>query len=125
MVPPSIQPTVRIAPLVVEDRMLPTDLLGYLLDPMQWDEQVAAVLAEREGIVLGVQHWTLIWFVRDYFEQNQALPEARVLLKAMRTALGEQFATRRYLHQLFPYGYGPQLCKIAGMTMPRKLMLDL
>ncbi len=70
--PPSIQPTVRIAPLVVGDRMLPTDLLGYLLDPMQWDEQVAAVLAEREGIVLGVQHWTLIWFVREYFEQNQA-----------------------------------------------------
>ncbi len=34
-------------------------------------------------------------------------------------------ASRSYLHSLFPYGYGVQLCKIAGMTMPRKVMLDV
>jgi tRNA 2-thiouridine synthesizing protein E len=53
------------------------------------------------------------------------LPEARHLLKAMRDRLGAQKASRRYVHSLFPYGYGPQLCKIAGMTMPRKVMLDV
>ena len=30
-----------------------------------------------------------------------------------------------YLHRLFPHGDGPELCKIAGMTMPRKVMLDV
>ena len=117
--------TVRIAPLVVANRVLLTDMLGYLCDPAEWDEEVAAAVAEREGIALGAHPWVLIWMVRDYFERNQAVPEVRVLLKAMRTALGDQYATRRYLHDLFPYGYGPQLCKIAGMRMPRKLMLDL
>ncbi|MGD8843492.1 MAG: TusE/DsrC/DsvC family sulfur relay protein [Gammaproteobacteria bacterium] len=53
------------------------------------------------------------------------MPEARHLLKAMRDRLGAQKASRRYVHSLFPYGYGPQLCKIAGMTMPRKVMLDV
>jgi len=43
----------------------------------------------------------------------------------MRAVLGEDRASRRYLHRLFPYGYGCQVCKIAGMTMPRKVMLDV
>ena len=41
--------------------------------------------------------------------------------------LGKQFgkekAARKFLYQLFPYGYGQQACKIAGMRKPRKLML--
>ncbi len=42
-----------------------------------------------------------------------------------RDQLGEAKATRRYLHKLFPYGHGPERCKIAAMTMPRKVMLDV
>jgi tRNA 2-thiouridine synthesizing protein E len=34
-------------------------------------------------------------------------------------------ATRKYVYQLFPYGYGQQACKIAGMRKPLKLMLDV
>jgi len=29
------------------------------------------------------------------------------------------------LYALFPYGYGQQACKIAGMRKPLKLMLDI
>jgi NAD(P)H-nitrite reductase large subunit len=43
----------------------------------------------------------------------------------VRGVLGEARATRRYLHALFPSGYGPQVCDVAGMTMPRKVMLDV
>jgi sulfur relay (sulfurtransferase) DsrC/TusE family protein len=41
----------------------------------------------------------------------------------VRDQLGEEKAARKYLHKLFPSGYGPELCKIAAMTMPRKVML--
>jgi sulfur relay (sulfurtransferase) DsrC/TusE family protein len=34
-------------------------------------------------------------------------------------------ATRQYLYQLFPRGYGQQACKFVGMRKPRKLMLDV
>ncbi len=116
---------VTTTPLVVAGRRLATDQLGYLLDPADWTEQVAQTIAEHEGITLGREHWAVIGIVRDWFEERQSVPEARVLLKAMRLSLGEEHGTRRYLHQLFPYGYGSQVCKIAGMTMPRKVMLDV
>jgi len=34
-------------------------------------------------------------------------------------------STRRYIYKLFPYGYGQQACKIAGMRQPKKLWLDM
>lgn len=42
-----------------------------------------------------------------------------------KTRHGKEPATRKYLYDLFPYGYGQQACEIAGMRMPRKLMLDV
>ncbi len=108
-----------------DGKLIATDQLGYLLDPSQWSTIVAEVLAAREDIELGPDHWQMIRFVRDWYEERQAVPEARWLLKAMKQQLGEEKGTRRYLHRLFPHGYGPELCKIAGMTMPRKVMLDV
>jgi tRNA 2-thiouridine synthesizing protein E len=43
----------------------------------------------------------------------------------LRQKLGEDEATRKFLYPLFPYGYGQQACKIAGMRKPLKLMLDI
>ena len=43
----------------------------------------------------------------------------------METFTGKEIATRRYVYDLFPYGYGQQACKIAGMRRPLKLLLDL
>ena len=43
----------------------------------------------------------------------------------MKTFTGKEIATRRYVYDLFPYGYGQQACKIAGMRKPLKLLLDL
>ena len=108
-----------------DGRVIATDQLGYLLDPSEWTPRVGEALAAREGIELGPDHWQMNRFVRDWYEERQAVPEARWLLKAMQQLLGEDKGTRRYLHRLFPYGYGPELCKIAGMNMPRKVMLDV
>ena len=67
----------------------------------------------------------IVMYVRDYYEQNFSVPEARTVLKHMKSVWGQERATRRYLYQLFPYGYGQQACLIAGMRKPRKLMLDV
>jgi tRNA 2-thiouridine synthesizing protein E len=112
-------------PLEVAGKTIATDHLGYLLDPGDWEPSVAEAIAAREGLTLGTEHLAVIALVREHYERCQVVPEARTLLKGMRGVLGEERATRRYLHVLFPYGYGPQVCKVAGMTMPRKVMLDV
>ena len=111
--------------IAFKGREIATDELGHLLEAAARDRDLALVLAAREGVELGQDPWCLIDFVREWYDSQQAVPEARRLLQAMRQRLGEEKATRKYLHRLFPYGYAPGLCKIAGMPMPRKLMLDV
>lgn len=98
---------------------------GFLLDPEDWRPDMVEPLAAEVGVELTDEHRQLVTYVREYFETNQSVPEARVLLKHMAGAWGKEKATRRYLYQLFPHGYGQQACKIAGMRKPRKLMLDV
>jgi tRNA 2-thiouridine synthesizing protein E len=102
-----------------------TDNEGYLLNPDEWNEAIALAIAELENIDMTAAHWEVVHFVRDYFEQAQSVPENRTLLKMLRERHGREIATRRYVQNLFPYGFGQQACKIAGMRKPLKLLLDL
>jgi tRNA 2-thiouridine synthesizing protein E len=98
---------------------------GYLLDPSQWSEQLAGVIAAEENIDLSDDHWHIIRFIRSHYETTQVVAETRALLKHLKQTMDAEKATRKYVYQLFPYGYGQQACKIAGMRKPLKLMLDV
>lgn len=104
---------------------LQRDEEGFLLDAEDWHPDLVEPLAAEAGVALTDEHRQVVAYVRDYYEQNQSVPEARVLLKHLAEVWGAEKATRRYLYQLFPHGYGQQACKIAGMRKPRKLMLDV
>ncbi|RMD67996.1 MAG: TusE/DsrC/DsvC family sulfur relay protein [Gammaproteobacteria bacterium] len=104
---------------------LARDEEGFLLDPNDWHPGLMAPLAAECGLELTPERLTVIRFIRDYYERHHSVPEARILLRHLRDIWGEEKATRRYLYRLFPYGYGQQACKIAGMRKPRKLMLDV
>ena len=95
---------------------VPTGDEGYLVDPLDWSEEVAVELARREGIVLTDDHWAVMRFVREYYEQHHIIPDARFVIKFLAETRG---AERNDLFKLFPYGYVKQTCKIAGMRKPR------
>jgi len=98
-------------------RVMPrTDEEGYLVDPDEWSEDIAAMLAEREGLALGEAHWTAIRFMRAYYGEKRIAPDARHVMKHLADNFG---ADRNALFRLFPYGYVKQACKIAGMRRPR------
>lgn len=109
----------------VNGKTLETDEEGFLLDPGEWNETVAAHIAVGEKLELTPARWEIVRYVREHFETRGTVPEARTLLKMLNERHGKTAATRKYLYDLFPYGYGQQACKIAGMRMPRKLMLDV
>ena len=104
---------------------LQRDNEGFLLDPDDWNPNVARALAAEAGVELTAAHWQVIDFIRDSFEKSQVVPEARKLLRHLKSTLGAEHATRRYVYSLFPTGYGQTACKIAGMRKPLKLMLDV
>ena len=106
-------------PLEVEGCGLAVDDEGYLIDPAQWNEQVAEALARQERIILSDEHWAVIRFMREYYEQHQIAPDARHVIKRLAEVRGAGSKGRNELFELFPYGYVKQACKIAGMRKPR------
>jgi len=92
---------------------------GYLVDPADWSESVAEALARKEDIALTDAHWTVIRFMREYYEQHRIAPDARHVMKHLAGYRGPAGADRNDLFRLFPYGYVKQACKIAGMRRPR------
>ena len=94
-----------------------TEEEGYLIEPEDWNEQVANQLALQESIQLTADHWDAIWFMREYYAEYQIAPDARHVIKHLAKRLGPE--SRNALFELFPYGYVKQACKIAGMRRPR------
>jgi len=99
--------------------MTTLDEEGYLVDPGDWNEGVAEALARKEGIALTEAHWTVLRFMRGYYEEHHIAPDARHLIKHLAEYRGAERADRNDLFRLFPYGYVKQACKVAGMRRPR------
>jgi len=117
-------PKLRTAPLKSLEG-LERDEEGFLLNANDWDPDLMEELAAETELPLTAERLAVVEFIRSYFENTQSVPEARVMLKHMEQLWGSEKASRRYLYELFPRGYGQQACKIAGMRKPRKLMLDV
>lgn len=94
-----------------------TDDEGYLIDPADWNESLAADFARQENIQLTEFHWDAIRFMRDYYQEHQITPDVRFVARHLAARVGA--ASRNMIFELFPYGYVKQACKIAGMRRPR------
>jgi tRNA 2-thiouridine synthesizing protein E len=95
-----------------------TDEEGYLVNLSDWTEDVAKYLAEQENLPLSENHWEVINFLREYYNEYQIAPAVRVLTKAIAKKLGADKGNSKYLYELFPYGPAKQACKIAGLPKP-------
>jgi len=111
--------------LEVNGTKIEVDNEGYLLRPEEWNEAIAEHIAVLEDIDLNEAAWQVVRMVRDHYFERQSVPETRTILKKLAAIMGKDKATRKYLYNMFPYGYGQQACKIAGMRKPLKLMLDM
>jgi tRNA 2-thiouridine synthesizing protein E len=91
---------------------------GYLVNLADWDENVAAYLAQEEKVEMSQSHWEVVNFLREYYGEYQIAPAIRVLTKAVAKKLGPDKGNNKYLYELFPYGPAKQACKIAGLPKP-------
>ena len=105
-------------PIEVNGKTLETDEEGYLANLNDWVPEVATVMAALEDHPLDENHWEVINFLREYYEEYQIAPAVRVLTKAIGKKLGKDKGNSKYLYELFPYGPGKQACKYAGLPKP-------
>ena len=86
---------------------------GFFIDPAQWREDMAPLIARQEGITqLTDRHWQVIKFMRHEYEAKGTGPTVRVLGKTSGVSV-------RKLYQLFPHGPAKEAAKIAGIPKPR------
>ncbi len=90
-----------------------TDAEGFLLDPQQWDERLAADIAGANGITaLTARHWLVVRFMRETYLRTGTAPSIRALGKESGVPVKE-------LYELFPKGPAKLAAKIGGIPKPR------
>jgi tRNA 2-thiouridine synthesizing protein E len=95
------------------DRTVDVDAEGFMTDPAQWDEEVAAAIAAEAGIApLTERHLQVVDFMRDRYLESGTAPSIRTLGKASGVPIKE-------LYELFPKGPAKLAAKIAGIPKPR------
>ncbi len=104
--------------LEVGGKSIALDEEGYLENLSDWSPEVAEALATAEDVSLSSEHWEILNFLREYYEEYQIAPAVRVLTKAVGKRLGAEKGNSKYLYSLFPYGPGKQACKYAGLPKP-------
>jgi len=107
-----------MATLEFEGKGYEIDEEGYLLNLDDWNENLATFMAQKEKMELTEQHWEVIHFLREYYDEYQIAPMIRVLTKAIGKKLGEEKGNNKYLYELFPEGPAKQACKYAGLPKP-------
>jgi tRNA 2-thiouridine synthesizing protein E len=96
------------------------DTEGYLIDPENWNEPLAEILAKEEKIELNEESWVILRFIRDYYAEHRIIPDIRHVVKYFSEHLKcDKHTAKNRLFELFPYGYVKQTCKSAGMKRPR------
>ena len=92
--------------------MLEVDEDGFIQDPSQWNETVAAILAKDEEVPeLTPDHWQIVNMIRDYYLKFGIAPMVRKVCKDT----GKDLKT---IYALFPSGPAKGACKIAGLPKP-------
>lgn len=109
--------------IVVNGRTIETNAQGFLLDPQEWSEEFALALAARDGFELYVDHWELIWYFRDHFEETQTVPTMHRMVLELGKREGARFRDRKvyekHLYSLFPSDPVRSVCRLAGLPMPQ------
>jgi tRNA 2-thiouridine synthesizing protein E len=86
------------------------DVRGFLVDPLEWDEQFAIHKACEMKVPekLGSRHWQVIYYLREKYRLSKVVPTVYQTCEANDLDLEE-------LERLFPDGYHRGAVKIAGL----------
>lgn len=98
--------------------MIERDPQGFLVHLSDWNENIANDIAQEEQIELSEAHWEIIWLLRAFYSEYELSPANRVLVKAVKTKLGEEKGNSIYLMGLFPGSPAKLASKIAGLPKP-------
>lgn len=101
-------------------KTIETDANGFLLNLEDWNDDLAAHIAQLEGIDLTEKHWDLIHYLRDeYLNDGGNQPNTRTICKAMSDKWGAK-VSQKDVYDLFPKDPSKQGGRISGLPESRR-----
>ena len=97
----------------------PTDVQGFLKHRLSWTKALAHHMAALDGVELTEEHWEVIHYFREYYEDYSVPPPMRMVIRVFKKAFGDENANSRYLLKLFPEGATKAASKFAGLPKPK------
>lgn len=99
-----------------------TNANGYLENLDDWNEDLAKIIAEEEGVELSDKAWDVINYLRDeYFNNNSNQPNERHMVKHFKDVWTDlDKVDTKALYNLFPRGPAKEAGKIAGLPETRR-----
>ena len=99
----------------INGRTIETDANGNLVNYQDWDRDVAQALADIEAIELTQDHWDVLEYLRDEFQNNNGnQPMERQINKDMGKRWGKTVSSKD-LYKLFPLAPSKQGNRVAGL----------
>ena len=101
---------------VVNGEELEGDDENFLVEA-NFSDDVCPVIAEAEGIKLTDQHWQVIRFLRERYQEDGHTPNFRNMV-SMLTEEDDSVDWKKTLYDLFPNQPNRQASKVAGLPKP-------
>ena len=92
------------------------------MDRTLWDQDVARVFAEFEGLALTDAHWEILTLIQAFYDEYDASPANRALVNYVKAALGAEKGNSIYLMTLFPGSPTRLASRIAGLPKPKNCL---
>jgi tRNA 2-thiouridine synthesizing protein E len=107
--------------LEVDGKMIAATPMGYLENIADWNERIAEVIAEEEGVALTERHWDVINYLRDEYINNAGnQPNTRNMVKAMAKKWNDRKINAKTLYDLFPGDPSKQAGRMGGLPESRR-----
>ena len=101
-----------MAEIVIGNQKIELDGDGFMVDPAQWNDELAAAIAKADGIEeLTENHWKVVRIIRNNFEEKGLAPMVRTICKETGLKLKD-------IYELFPLGPARGACRVAGLPKP-------
>lgn len=96
--------------LQIGNSRIEVDPDGFLTQPDEWNEEIAAALAKREGLEpLSKSKLSILNFLREYFQKNHSFPILRYVCKKI--GASSNCITEEFIDPMKAW-------KIAGLPKP-------
>lgn len=85
--------------LEIAGQHVETNDQGYLCNLNEWSENYTKTVAAQDGVQLFNDHWELILYFREYYEENQTVPTMHKVVRELGKI--RVFIIRRLMKNIF------------------------